>query len=353
MTDVQKKELSRLKQMSLEEFAVDTTLNYSRMNQNLQTRVLGGTIAKRELSLEKPIGLRLKDLSSSYYSSHPDLLCLEAAKYRLQNGAFLGLTERFQDSLFLLSFVFGWPPILDDLRLNTPPDPNYFKNIEPETLTLLQRKVDLDLELYRFGCELFDQRFNAMTNWLLETYRENETEKLSAPLPQDVMINLLQKNYEARRKQRNQALLNGMGSTYVYIPSEYVEGAFGWHTVEKSEAHGAMVWSGPGLDSGFDLPCPRGTNIQISFYVLMVLKSEIIQKLTLNANNIPITLQYQVDSQGAFVFTGKVPAEAISGPFLQLVFSVPCTTAPRDVTPDNKDSRLLGFLLNWLKLEAQ
>ena len=112
-----------------------------------------------------------------------------------------------------------------------------------------------------------------------------------------------------------------------------------------------LVWAG--LESGFGLPCPRGKNIQISFYILMTIKSEIIQKLSLKVNDIPITLQYQNDFQGAFVFTGKLPANAISGPFLRLVFSVPYTITPCDITLDNKDSRLLGFLLNWLKLEAQ
>jgi tRNA (mo5U34)-methyltransferase len=252
-----------------------------------------------------------------------------------------------------MSFTFGWPPVFDSLRLNDKPKTEHTQQPAGETLELIKSKLALDLELYQFGQTLFEQRFHAMTELLVKEYAGPVITDSDQPLRKEVLYELLQKHYEVRRNRRNQKLLKAIGPTYLYSPAEHTEGNFGWHTVEMSDVHGAMVWSGPGLESGFDLPCPRGENIQVSFCVLMTIKSDIIEKLALKVNGIPVTLQFQNDPQGAFVFTGRLPAKAISGSFLRLVFSVPYTLAPCDITLDNKDSRLLGFLLNWLKLEAQ
>jgi hypothetical protein len=84
----------------------------------------------------------------------------------------------------------------------------------------------------------------------------------------------------------------------------------------------------------------------------MVLASDIIERLSLTINNVSITLQSTTDAQDAFIFTGDIPTQAIKRSFLRLVFSVPRTIAPYDITPDNQDARQLGILLNWVKLES-
>jgi hypothetical protein len=89
-----------------------------------------------------------------------------------------------------------------------------------------------------------------------------------------------------------------MGSSYFYNPSLYVERPFGWYSLDNSPEHGPMRWSGPGLLSGFDLPCPTGKNLQVSFRILMALQPDIIDRLSLKANNISVGLQYNIDSEG-------------------------------------------------------
>ena len=358
-------ELTLAKKMSLKEFVGNNQLHIALDITDLQTKFLGGAVGpKAPVTEEKPEPLieeyiqkvskemNLEPIPVEEYR-YANKENLEKAKRQLEQAAFFGITEQFQDSLFLMSFIFGWPPVLDSLRLNLKPKTEHTQAPEAETLELIKSKVVLDLELYQFGQTLFEQRFHEMIEFLVKEYADPAITDSDQPLKKEVLYELLQKHYEVRRNRRNRKLLKAIGHIFLYSPGEHIEGNFGWHTVEISDAHGAMVWSGPGLESGFDLPCPRGKNIQISFYVLMTIKSEIIQKLSLKVNDIPITLQYQNDSQGAFVFTGKLPAMASSGPFLRLVFSVPYTIAPCDITLDNKDSRLLGFLLNWLKLEAQ
>ena len=85
----------------------------------------------------------------------------------------------------------------------------------------------------------------------------------------------------------------------------------------------------------------------------MALQPDILDGLTLTANDAPVTLTRATDADGATVFAGTISAEAISKPFLRLVFSVPRTVTPCSVNPNNRDERPLGMLLNWMKLEGQ
>jgi hypothetical protein len=276
---------------------------------------------------------------------------LNIAKQRLKEIAFLGLVEKFQDSLFLLSYTFGWRPIWDTTRLNATPDKGDSASTNPEVLEQIRDSVGLDLELYRFGQDIFERRFNDMTQSLLQRYGKKKHAALRWPLLGDVMAQLLEQNYIDRRDRRARQA-GPLASEYLYRPAMKVEGPFGWYKPDFSPAHGRMCWSGPGLHSGFDLPCPSGTNIRVSFRVLMALQPAIIEQLSLTLNNIPVELDYFVDPDGAFVFTGEIPSAAVSELFVRLVFSVPVTVVPGTVDPDNRDPRHLGILLNWVKLQA-
>lgn len=361
--DYANEQLALVKKMSLKEFASNNQLHLAVDIIDTQTKFLSGKpISRSSNTAGAKISREAYDrISKSIKLAPPpanelpvaDQESLEDAKKCLEQIAFFGITERFQDSLFLMCFIFGWPPVLDSIHLNGRPTGDRTQKPDEETLDVIRSKVSLDLELYEFGQALFEQRFSEMTEILLERYAGQVAADLSQPLTQDVLFALLQKHYEACRNRRNQKVLRMIGQNYLYTPGQHAEGNFGWHVVEISDAHGTAVWSGPGVESGFDLPCPRGRNIQVSFRVLMAIQIENIRKLSLKVNNIPINLNYGSDSMGAYIFTGVLPPEAISGSFLRFVFWVPSTIAPKDISKDNQDPRKLGFLLNWLKLEAR
>ena len=140
-------ELRRIKEMTLEEFVVNNELHETRNIVNLQTCMLGG--------FDPGNCLRVPSQSN-----------LELAKRRLERAAFFGLTERFQDSLFLLSFTFGWPPIVTSLQLNRAPASGRPTALDPKTISLIEERVDLDLELYDFAEQLFERRFSELTRLL-------------------------------------------------------------------------------------------------------------------------------------------------------------------------------------------
>lgn len=88
---------------------------------------------------------------------------LAKAKQRLASFDFVGVTDRFAESMKLLLATFGWTTTMDVPHLNALPDPTLSeKTLSPETLAKIQAYTRLDAELYRFATELFEQRYAAM-----------------------------------------------------------------------------------------------------------------------------------------------------------------------------------------------
>jgi len=358
-------ELDQIKRLTLAELLEHKDLRINKDQVNFQTGFIGSSVGSRAtlpallLKLfprNKGVPARYKYLRSrvsdvSRVNGEITRITLNVARKRLMEIAFLGLVERFQDSLFLLSYTFEWRPIWDTTRLNAIPEKDDEEPTNPEMLSRIRDSLKLDLELYQFGQDIFERRFNNMTKILLQRYGKKEHAKLRWPLPNDVMVEFLEQNYLGRRDRRAQQ--DGIpAAEYLYKPTMKVDGLFGWHIPDFSPEHGHMCWSGPGLYSGFDLPCPSGTDIQISFRILMALHPVIIEQLSLTVNSIPMTLNHSVDSDGAFIFTGDIPPTAISGRFLRLVFIIPMTIVPGSVDKSNHDPRQVGFLLNWIKLQS-
>ncbi len=340
-------EFDEIKKMTLLQLLERSDLAIHRHVTNTQTRFLGDMPPAFFEMLRRKYNLYLnKDNTDS------TLIHLERAKKRLADIAFFGLTERFQDSLFLLSYTFGWRPTLNKVHLNATSGKGDKVKMDSHTLAAIQEKAALDFELYAFGQALFEKRFNEMTRILLGRYGTKEQSALELPLPNDVMMQLLEKHYIARRDRRFQQSSTSLAQVYEYSPAMPVEGSFGWYPLDDFPEYGLVRWSGPGLQSGFDLPCPLGENIQVSFCVLLAIQSNIMDRLSLNANNTPVSLMCECQSDGSYIFTGQIPHQAILGSFVRLTFSVPETIAPASIDPDNGDTRQLGILLNWVKLSA-
>jgi ubiquinone/menaquinone biosynthesis C-methylase UbiE len=88
---------------------------------------------------------------------------LELAKQRLRDEfAWVGLTERYDDSLKLLSYTFDWPPITDYKKHNVTKNPIKRDEIAPDIIQRIRELNQLDLQLYDYALELFDQRWAAM-----------------------------------------------------------------------------------------------------------------------------------------------------------------------------------------------
>lgn len=87
---------------------------------------------------------------------------LERAGARLDRFAFVGLTERMEESLRLLAFTFGWKEFDSVPHLNTAPRRLSAEELSGETLAAIRELTRLDAELYTHAKELFTERLQIM-----------------------------------------------------------------------------------------------------------------------------------------------------------------------------------------------
>ena len=100
----------------------------------------------------------------SYTPTHmSDDELLTKAKQRLTSFDFVGITDRFAESMELLLATFGWTTAMDTPHLNALPDSRLTEQtLSRETLAKIEGYTRLDAELYRFATELFEQRYEAL-----------------------------------------------------------------------------------------------------------------------------------------------------------------------------------------------
>ena len=126
----------------------------------------------QELSLEDFLDLRIRNRYDwSDYQTHiltddmrwdvaPDL---ELAKRRLRDDfIWVGLTERFDELLDLLSYTFCWPLGNDHNKVNVTQNRPQEKDISQKVIDKIVEINQLDIELYRYAIELFEERFSWM-----------------------------------------------------------------------------------------------------------------------------------------------------------------------------------------------
>ena len=127
--------------MTLEEFCQRLTVG--KVGKNIQT-----------FYIAKTLRFNLERLSPQEV--------LEVAKESLDRYAFVGILERFQDSLFLLSYIFGWKPILNQRKENASATKTTYDGLPQSTIDHIREHSLLDIELYEYAQEIFNQRFDAM-----------------------------------------------------------------------------------------------------------------------------------------------------------------------------------------------
>ena len=185
-------EIPKIQTMSLLEFVDNDSLKFARSSRNEQYSSLG-----RLFDLDPSGQFQVK------FKTPDKWVDIEVVKQRLASMSCFGLTERFQDSLFLLCYTFGWEPILETQRLNANPNPTSHDKIDPETLQRIEAVNNFDMELYKFARPLFERRFLQMCHELLERYGDRTDAFLNPSLSQEVIIKLLKRHYQARRQTPN------------------------------------------------------------------------------------------------------------------------------------------------------
>jgi hypothetical protein len=132
-----------LKMMTFEEFIFSPFWN--RMINNLQARTIGANFKKGTIPSYMDFLLNVQ----------PTPKTLDTAKRRLEQFFFVGIKERLNESIVHLNNLleirvplYGYPP--------TP----YSRGLSYKLLAKLEEINQLDIELYKFGMGLFEDRIN-------------------------------------------------------------------------------------------------------------------------------------------------------------------------------------------------
>jgi hypothetical protein len=300
-----------LQNMTLEEFLDKPDL--TRILANRATRLIGGT---DKLSTGEVV---------------PNL---ERALERLSNFEFVGIVERFNDSLELFCHIFDFPPVRSQRNLNISPNREARSEIAAKILERIAEVEWADIELYKLGVQLFEKQYSNM--WA----------EPAGGILNDVVA----------------------GSTRVRIDFSRVNPGSGWHIGERYPRYGVVRWSGPETVSYLRLGLAPSRPYKVRFRVLRSVAKDVLESLALDVNGRNIPLKKRLaDVWGGVIVEGNIPADVLgdNSP-VEFAFKV-SRTIPLSEISDNirrfrqltfrkksgePDSRLGGLLFNWLEVTA-
>jgi hypothetical protein len=87
---------------------------------------------------------------------------IRLAKERIEQFAFVGMTERLEESIRLLFYTFGWQLEGVIPSLNISPTPSTWDTVSQEALQAIKERTQLDAELYQFAEKIFKIRLDHM-----------------------------------------------------------------------------------------------------------------------------------------------------------------------------------------------
>lgn len=296
---------------------------------------------------------------------------LNLAKQSMDQFAFAGILERFQDSLFLLSYIFGWKPIINSRKENVAKSKKALDELPASTLELLQSHSWIDQELYTYTKAIFEERFNQMVQDLLDQYGTHDQQSVYAASGQKPDQATLQELLEKHAEQRFKAAHQSLSTAIEYNFCEPLRG-LGWQRRECATDDLAHRWMGPVTTATLDLPIapppdsgaiapstttPALSNSQDDYLVefqvphTWAVAPDILDSLTLQVNRHPIPLTILHSTDVLRMYQGRVPRSYLGGDrlFTELTFQVNRTAICKNANPLSKDTRLVGVALNYVQ----
>jgi len=272
------------------------------------------------------------------YDNNSESELLRLAKAHLLDFAFVGILEKFDESLFLLWYTFGWKPIRNIHRYNETPK-HQRKPINKETINQVAECNNLDVELYNFAVKIFESRFSIMVDNLKAMYYESRFDKMPF---NEMMLEMLEKHYEKRYSDSMVPI-----SSINYNFTQPLHGS-GWWNREVIQKHKVMSrWTGPEKISTIDLLLNRHNDYKIKIMVFGSMGLHVLKSLTLRVNETLINLKYTPLSKGA-IFEGDIDNSALSKLITTLSLEVDNTVSPSETHKNSQDTRKLGLRIEQI-----
>lgn len=240
---------------------------------------------------------------------------INKGRERLAAFDFVGLTERYQESINLFTSVFNLPDVKYLHYENQSPNISERTKIGIQTLNRISAINQVDIDLYNYGKQIFDSR--------------NAERRI---------------NHEPPKKEP---------LTRFDFDFSSVDPGQGWYIGECHPKFGIARWSGPELISYIRIPALFKQDYSIKISVINAVDPEVLDGFHVEINGIDIPLtKCHTDLSEMLIFEGKIPQSNLahgSGENL-LVFKVQKTVRPSEINGNNPDNRPLGLCYNSLSI---
>jgi len=303
---------------SFDEFVLEETASVELTN--LQTRYLALTDIEDDYFGYSRDRL---DAPGELHRKFKDRVLLDRAIETVERAAFVGLQERFEESLQLLAATFGWRPPTRTPRLNVSGDPFDASGISSAAIERLHELTELDRELYRVASD----RLGAIALQVTPDRREREYEEAMSA------------------RERLSSVRFGFDRGF--------EGD-GWLPRERGADGVVRRWTGPGVSASLDLPLRIDERLRLRF-LAGAQAADVLDgvRVTVNGAAAPLRSWRVTDAPGAkVVFDAALAPESLRlhPAYTRLEIHVPRTVIPADEEPGSADRRSLGLFLHWLEI---
>ena len=279
----------------------------------------------------------------------------DAAQRSLETFAWVGLTERFQDSVFLLSYLFGWYPALEYQSLRVVTKKSRRAGISEDVIAAIAAQNQLDIALYQAAKQRFERQFAQMLLALDQFPLD--------PLNPDQLKTSLERHYEQR-------FVAAHPTPCTALDFDFRQAAFGmgWHRRNGGfngikATGGWFRWTGPGTISTLDFPLATKTDLTVRLQISNAIAVDLLDSLTLTVNAQPIKLlpvkstpNNQTTSGSTAgrsrLLHGIIPRAALVSAkgFVRFTFGVNRTAPISSIAPNQADTRLVGVAIRRLEL---
>jgi len=306
---------------TFDEFVLDPAVSTELMN--LQTRFLAlDDIDKDFFGYSRRRDGDLPGLIADFSSR----ALLDRALKNLDAMAFVGLQERFDESLVLLAATFGWSPPREAPRRNTARAKFDLSTVSAQAMDRLREITALDQVLYDHAAARFEAAVREISP---ERIEEAYAESMAArPRLAEVRFDFA-RSFEGK----------------------------GWYDRERGADGVVRRWTGPEPIAWMDLPLETGRALRLRFKAGAQTMDVITGvRVALNGVELPCRSWPIADPETAWrVFDIVLPTAALASrpEFARIEFRLPRTVVPSDEFSGQKDSRRLGLYFEWLEIDPQ
>jgi len=316
---------------------------------NTQTRYLGldCDVIKftRSQSLKTKDDFRFDQNLPLFENEIPGEKLLENAMKRLEKFEFVGISEKFEESMFLLYYTFGWMPINKSWKLNVSPAKTSKKDLSQKTIDILNDMNTLDTSLYVHGKKIFEKRYSEM----LKNLKKNYYKESYSDLPfSETMYIMLEKHYEKNLKELN--IVQQKSIDYKF--NQKLSGS-GWYYREiLPKTNKAYRWTGPEKISFIDFAVKRDEDLKILFHIFLAASPEVLDSIKLRVNEQPIKLKLIYPKEAEKYFEATIPKSILKQKdfVTRFTFEVNRTINPHKINPNNPMDRHVGLAFDRIKI---